>query len=334
MNKNVALIITSIAGPTHPILGDYAQHCQTKGIPFIVIGDVPSPADFRLPGCDFYGLPRQQELEFSLARQLPLRHYARKNLGYLLAIKKYHSEIIIETDDDNCARAAFWDDRHPQVRAIQMDQNGWTNIYGYFTDKRIWPRGFALEHLQDPLRPLDQFPTATVHCPIQQGLADENPDVDAIYRLILPLPVSFAQNDSIAIGPKTWCPFNSQNTTWFPEAFPLLYLPSFCSFRMTDIWRSFIAHRIAYENGWRLLFHPATVYQDRNPHPLIKDFKDEVPGYLNNQRLVKLLEELPLRPGPTAIPDNLIRCYETLISADLFPAKELDLVRAWLADLQ
>ena len=28
-------------------------------------------------------------------------------------------------------------------------------------------------------------------CPIQQGLADRNPDVDAIYRLILPLPFSF-----------------------------------------------------------------------------------------------------------------------------------------------
>jgi hypothetical protein len=30
---------------------------------------------------------------------------------------------------------------------------------------------------------------------------------------------------------------------------PLLYLPSHCCFRMTDIWRSFIAQRCLWELG-------------------------------------------------------------------------------------
>src|SRR5438270_335676 len=77
-----------------------------------------------------------------------------------------------------------------------------------------------------------------IYCPIQQGLADENPDVDAIYRLAFPLPLTFRTDRRIALGGSAWCPFNSQNTTWTREAFPLLYLPSYCSFRMTDIWRS------------------------------------------------------------------------------------------------
>jgi hypothetical protein len=76
-------------------------------------------------------------------------------------------------------------------------------------------------------------------------LADENPDVDAIYRLTLPLPIIFNKANNVALGNNSFCPFYSQNRTWFKEAFPLLYLSSHCSFRMTDIWRSFVAQRIA-----------------------------------------------------------------------------------------
>lgn len=39
-----------------------------------------------------------------------------------------------------------------------------------------------------------------VSCPIQQGLADENPDVDAVYRMTLKLPIKFDQHNSLALG--------------------------------------------------------------------------------------------------------------------------------------
>ena len=94
------------------------------------------------------------------------------------------------------------------------------------------------------------MPAQTVACPIQQGLADGNPDVDAIFRLVLPLPMNFGRKPPIALCRGAWCPFNSQNTSWWPAAYPLLYLPAYCSFRMTDIWRSFVAQRICWENGW------------------------------------------------------------------------------------
>src|SRR6185436_15069807 len=127
--------------------------------------------------------------------------------------------------------------------------------------------------------------------PIQQGLADENPDVDAVYRMTSSLPLSFNKRNPIVLDKNAWCPFNSQNTTWFKEAFPLLYLPSYCSFRMTDIWRSFVAQRIAWSCNWSILFHNATVRQERNEHSLIRDFEDEIPGYLNNARICKMLED-------------------------------------------
>jgi hypothetical protein len=207
-------------------------------------------------------------------------------------------------------------------------------VYNYFSDSFIWPRGFALEHLHDKVPMLGTFPQRTVTCPIQQGLADQNPDVDAIYRLSYPLPFNFSSHIRLALGKDSWCPFNSQNTTWFRDVFMLLYLPSYCSFRMTDIWRSFVALRILHENNLFLLFHPHTVWQKRNEHNLLKDFADEVPGYLNNGKIVKALSELNIRKGEAYYGDNLLACYTLLTDMGLVDAKELPLVEAWIRDVE
>ncbi|MFM7726362.1 MAG: hypothetical protein ACKO7B_06655, partial [Flavobacteriales bacterium] len=95
-----ALVITSIAGSDHPVLQSYALACKAKGIPFYVMGDRISPADFSLDGCEFYSLERQRATGFDLVKDLPERHYGRKNIGYLLAIRE-GADIILETDDDN-----------------------------------------------------------------------------------------------------------------------------------------------------------------------------------------------------------------------------------------
>ncbi|MDQ3804077.1 MAG: STELLO glycosyltransferase family protein [Acidobacteriota bacterium] len=170
-------------------------------------------------------------------------------------------------------------------------------------------------------------------CPVQQGLADENPDVDAVYRLVAPLPQSFRGDRRLALGPGSWCPFNSQNTAWWADAFPLLYLPAYCSFRMTDIWRGFVAQRIAWENNWGVLFHEPTVRQERNEHNLMRDFRDEVPGYLHNAAICEALGKLRLRPGVEGLGENLRTCYGKLVGMSLVDRKELGLLDAWLGDL-
>jgi hypothetical protein len=321
------LVVTSIAASEHPILGHYAKEAVKYNIPFIVMGDTKSPDKFNLPGCDFYSIERQRSLKWELSRELPVKHYARKNLGYLVAMSE-GAEVIIETDDDNLPFPAFWNDRKRDKEAHIMTKNGWVNVYKYFSKDHIWPRGFALDKIMEKLPSLNSVDTCV--CPIQQGLADENPDIDAIYRLTLPLPVHFDKHESIALGIDTWCPFNSQNTTWFKEAFPLLYLPSYCSFRMTDIWRSFIAQRIAWTCGWHILFHNSTVWQERNDHNLMIDFNDEISGYINNGRIASELQNLNLKAGIDNIADNLIECYQLLINMDLVDKSELRLVKLWV----
>lgn len=151
---------------------------------------------------------------------------------------------------------------------------------------------------------------------------------------VLPLPILFRQDRKVALGTGAWCPFNSQNTVWFPKAYPLLYLPSYCSFRMTDIWRSFVAQRIAWENGWSVLFSGPDVSQERNEHSLMRDFADEIPGYLNNRTIGERLERLELAAGPENIEDNLIRCYEELVRLGVVGAEEIALVKAWGKDMK
>jgi hypothetical protein len=297
-----------------------------------LIGDVPSPADFSIEGCEFYSLARQQTTGLKIAELLPTRHYARKNIGYLMAMRT-RSRMLLETDDDNMPLPGFWAAREQEQRVPTLSGTGWTNVYSYFSEANIWPRGLPLDAIQASQPAFDTLPEMESDCPIQQGLADGNPDVDAIYRLVLPLPIAFRPGRRIALAAGAWSPFNSQSTAWFPKAYPLLYLPSYCSFRMTDIWRSFVAQRIAWENGWSVLYTSPDVFQERNEHSLMRDFADEVPGYLHNRTIGARLEALNLKAGPENIGENLIRCYEEMVRLAVVDAKEIALVKAWVQDL-
>jgi hypothetical protein len=328
-----SLIITSIANDKHPVLKQFAEECKTNNTTFIVIGDTKSPKEFDLNGCDFWSVDKQLTLPYELAKALPTKHYSRKNLGYLIAIQNGTTELV-ETDDDNIPRKEFWNNKSVEVPSYHFENKGWVNVYHYFTKNKIWPRGFPLEELQNKQTDLSTLTNKPVYCPIQQGLADENPDVDAVYRLTYPLPLNFEIKNKLALGKNAWSPFNSQNTYWFKEAFPLLYLPSYCSFRMTDIWRSYVAQRISWECGWAVLYHEPTVWQERNDHNLMKDFEDEISGYTNNFNICKELQNLPLKSGKENMFDNLISCYQKLIDIAVIGKEEMPLLKAWINDLK
>jgi len=331
MAETCAIVITSINAPTRAVR-EIARDRGRLAARFIIVGDSKSPADFQHDGVDYYDVAAQIRTGFTLAPLALTKHYARKNIGYLLAIQG-GADVIIETDDDNIPLDSFWAPRTQEAGGALVSGRTWSNVYRHFTPELIWPRGLPLNYVRTPEPDFSALPHTTAPCPIQQGLADGDPDVDAIYRLVLPLPIHFLPDRSVILDRGVWCPFNSQNTTFFKPVFPLLYLPFHCSWRVTDIWRSLIAQRIGWENGWRLLFQSPTVFQDRNEHDLMRDFVEEVPGYLNNDRIRAALEDLSLQPGEAYLTDNLVRCYEVLVQLGLVHADELPLVRAWIADL-
>ena len=324
------VIITSIQPPTVSVRRMTLKGRQ-YGLLTIVVGDRKTPDVAWPEGVEFLSLKAQMESDYGLANLLPENHYARKNLGYLLAISR-GAALIFDTDDDN-APMDTWSRRGLKVQARPCTATGWVNVYKWYSDKQIWPRGFPLEKVlaSGPLPELQEL--MSCRAPIQQGLANGSPDVDAVWRLTMDEEFTFRDNGSVLLRKGAWCPFNSQSTWWFPEAYPLLYLPSFVSFRMTDIWRSFIAQRCLWALGYGLVFHGPEMHQERNPHNLLRDFEQEIPGYLGNDRIREVLEGLQLSGKTEDVGKNLRHCYRALIDGEFVPAEEMALVEAWLADV-
>jgi len=324
------IIVTTINYPTKGVK-------SIAAIPdwkFIVIGDRKTPDDWYLENVEYFSIDKQLALESEFINSCRFNSYARKNIGYIIAIKN-NAEVIAETDDDNIPYDSFLKSVSQTINGRVIKKLGWENVYTHFSDTWIWPRGFPLELVNQSLRNQSLLEEDALHnCSIQQFLADGDPDVDAIYRLTTKeeYPINFKQN-SVILSSGTFCPFNSQNTLWFPEAYPLLYLPSFVSFRMTDIWRSFIAQVCLYKMGHKLAFCSPTVFQERNEHSLINDFDLEISGYLLNIKIMETLDNVSLSNIPSKVGENLYLCYEKLVEKHIIPNYELSLVQLWLAEI-
>lgn len=204
-------VITTIQPPTPSVRGLMAFLNKTSGR-LIAIGDQKGPDRFDIGGADFYSLAAQKLLPLKLAAILPTKHYARKNLGYLMAMKA-NAPCIYETDDDNTP-APHWKPLALATQAQQATAARWLNVYRLFTDQLIWPRGFPLNKVTDPAtwQGARSGPLRAVQSPIQQGLADLSPDVDAVWRLVLDREFTFHRADSVSLPRGTWCPWNSQNS--------------------------------------------------------------------------------------------------------------------------
>ncbi|MBA2242315.1 MAG: DUF288 domain-containing protein, partial [Chthoniobacterales bacterium] len=237
-----------------------------------------------------------------------------------------------DTDDDNIPKAGWgWPETSGAFETTAEDL-GFINVYRAFTREPIWPRGFPLERIKLPEAEPAKGQPKQVKIGIWQGLADGDPDVDAIYRLTSDAPCYFDGRPPLVLGAGTWSPFNSQNTMFVRELFPLLYLPAFVTFRFTDILRGLIAQPILWAAGYNLGFTSATVVQERNPHNYLKDFESELPCYLLVQQVADTVAAT-VRSG-ASIADNLVSSYEALLSRGVVKPEELRALHAWLLDLE
>ncbi len=317
---------TTIITTINPRSPGMDRFLMLGGRQIVVVGDRKTPDYEPVEGLEFLSVRRQEELECQLAKLLPYNHYCRKNLGYLWAIS-HGAETIYDTDDDNLP---YDDWSFPEFHCDNRCEGAgrFVNVYRYFTPELLWPRGFPLSSLQDP-EEVAGTRGERLDVGVWQGLADGDPDVDAIYRLIYTRETKFERREPIVLPPERYCPFNSQNTLWNPEAFAYLYLPVTVSFRFTDILRGYVAQRGLWQHGLHLGFTRATVWQERNVHDLMRDFRDEVECYLNVPKIVELLEGLTL--GPDAL-ENLRAMYGALVETGLVGDAELPFVDAWIED--
>ena len=176
MNKKY-IIITSIFPPTLSI----EKFSRIPGWNVVVVGDKKTDQNWSFPNVKFISVTDQEKMDSTFVGMLPWNSYTRKNIGYQYAISK-GAEIIYDTDDDNIPLENWNQNPIFQAEVEVITQPKFVNIYSFFTDEHVWPRGLPLQYiLRDKLKlSLKKKP---VRIGVWQFLADEDPDVDAIYRL-------------------------------------------------------------------------------------------------------------------------------------------------------
>jgi len=325
--SEASVVITTIFAPSEAV-----KTFVSLGHRLVVIGDRKTPADWECPGVEFLGIEQQRKLPYRIARSLPLDHYSRKMLGYLVA-QDAGARVIADSDDDNIPDTRWGFPEFDGEYDLSPPDRGFVNVYRSFVEQFVWPRGFPLERVNDPLAVLDRDEFSCQHTSVGvwQALTDGDPDVDAIYRLTRGEPCYFEARAPLVLELGTLSPFNSQNTAFRRELFPLLYLPGYVRFRFTDILRGLVAQPIMWDAGYRLGFVGSNTTQIRNEHDLLRDFESELDCYLLSTRIVAIVTEA-VRSG-AGIETNLHNAYEALAAEKIVPPGELKLVESWLLDL-
>jgi len=322
------IVITSIFEPTEAVI----RFSRQDDYELVVVGDKKSPDNWQCDDATYLSLKQQEVLGFELSKHLPFNHYCRKMLGYLYAISN-NAEIIVDTDDDNVPLPHWhFPEFTGKFNCIPKDM-GFINIYELYTEQKIWPRGYPLR-LVKRTKSIERNTISEKQAMvgIWQGLANEDPDVDAIYRLTSDQMCIFKDNGLYVLDDGTISPFNSQNTAFIKNLFVLLYLPAFVTFRFTDILRGLVAQPIMWLYGFSLGFTNATVEQKRNPHDYMKDFESELPMYLHSERIIDLVASCI--SASRNIDENLYNAYNELHRQDIVCKMEMKCLEAWLTDFR
>lgn len=324
--EGVYIVVTTINNPTNGII-EFSKISSNR---VIVVGDKKTPPAWESNNVLFYSLENQLKSDFDIAQKIPTNHYGRKMMGYLLAIKE-GANIIVDTDDDNEPKSN-WEIPSFEGTYDYIPSNlGSINIYSHFTDQVIWPRGLPLKSILNSTNFKDRIIKKSSKVGVWQGLADGDPDVDAIYRLTYGNACYFDDKAPIVLGKNTVSPFNSQNTIFRKELFPLLYLPSYVTFRFTDILRSLVAQSIMWLYGYELGFIKATVVQKRNEHDFLLDFISEIPMYKESQNVVHIVNSSI--SSHLDMSSNLLNAYLSLQKHDIVSKNEITLLESWLKTL-
>lgn len=274
------IIITSINPPTDAV----REFEKWEGWTTIVVGDRKSPKDWSCGEVVYLSLEDQIRDFTEFSQFLPENTYLRKMIGYLYAFRN-GAQAIFESDDDNIpypdalAQIEAHIVGNREVGAAVASPKGWANIYSEFGAPTCWPRGFPLHHILNSTEDITRGKSKGLPWGVMQYLADEDPDVDAIYRMTHTEPVFFARNRVMRLEEKTYCSFNSQATLWLPETFPLMFLPIGKTDRVTDILRGYMSLACLWKSGYTLAYASPVVYQKRNFHNLHRDFEQEIDIY-------------------------------------------------------
>lgn len=281
-----AIVTTTINPPTKAI----RIFDSMKNWILIVIGDKKTPSGYMLKN-GYYICPEDQEkMDKKLSDAIGWNCIQRRSFGLLKAYE-LGADVIALVDDDNIPFNDDWGtdlmiNKETEVNYYETDIPAFDPL-GVTNHNNLWHRGYPLELI--PHRGNKKKVLKKIIPDIQADFWNGDPDIDAICRMQF-MPVCKFEDEYFPIASNRISPFNSQNTFISSKVLPNYFLFPHVG-RMDDIWASYYIQAL----GFKVVYNKPTVFQERNPHDLIKDMKMEYPGYENNLKLINDLIEDPER---------------------------------------
>jgi hypothetical protein len=222
----------------------------------------------------------------------------RRNIAVLEALK-WGAEVIVSWDDDNLPinDSYFWDfERKFEFlhRGFQVStRNRWVNQYG----ASVKHRGFPVDvPISKPI--ISTVVDAKVG--VAAGLCLGDPDIDAYTRMANPQCISYSDlisTNGYVVAPDNRCVFNTQNTAYLRQFAPAMFCVPGLG-RHDDIIASLLTQRVMRDAGYQVHIGQPFTYQERNPHDLLIDLKDEIWGMEHLMGIAEFIEHMPTLLGP------------------------------------
>lgn len=240
----------------------------------------------------------------------------RRNIGFLRAWES-GADVLISIDDDNyCRDDSDFIGEHAVVGSAldaqttrSADGGRWFNncslLHSQLKDA-FYPRGYPIEarHAQAQARVAEIAPDDQRMISVNAGLWLDDPDVDAVSRLVQAPRVESAATQRIALAENTWCPVNTQNTALLREAIPAYYytrmgfpIEGLRIDRYGDILSGYFLQACAKAQGHAVCFGGPVADHRRSPHNLFKDLYFELAGMVIVEDLLPWLQDLKLPGG-------------------------------------
>lgn len=277
------IVTTTINAVTRAI----SLYDKMPGWNLIVAGDLKTPKNYKLKNGIYLSPKDQEKIDKKLSKLISWNCIQRRNFGFILA-KKLGADIIATIDDDNIPKKNWGKNLFlsKKVNATKFltkemvfDPMSPTN------HNNLWHRGFPLQLVKRKNQIKNS--KGVIIPDVQADFWDEDPDVDAVQRLIFNTKVKFLKKPFPFFSNKI-SPFNSQNTFITSKAIKDYFVFPHVG-RMDDIWGAYYL----LAKGYKVIFNKASVVQKRNIHDYTIDFKKEVIGYLNNMKLIKAVQKNP-----------------------------------------
>jgi hypothetical protein len=282
----------------------------------------------------YYSPEDQEALGYACSEIIGWNSIQRRNIAMLEAIKG-GADVIVLIDDDNIPMTR---DHIPAMGKLLetpfsgcmvSSDNRWVDS-GRFLVPPVIMRGLDWTKKDGKLK---FHPVVQKKIGLVAGLSLGDPDINASEWLVKAPYVSNSHellNTGFLVSPDAWAPFNSQNTAWQRELFPLMFVIPFIG-KYDDIWCSYIAERIMRETEFHVYFGKPFSLQARNVHNYIYDLTTEILGIEYTEKFCNILDSLTLRGEDVNARIGYI--FKELKKTDFFPQKAAEAGIAWCKDI-